>query len=475
MQEKDDGIIQQVLHLREVEKLTQQQIADKLGIGRKRIRRMLKSLNGKPQPMARKSMIQSYLGLIGEWYRQYPRLMAKQIYERLVPYGYTGSYMTVIRATKEYRKVKKEAFHPLIFLPGEEAQIDWFYFKHENIGEVAGFLYVLSFSRYAWGIFYPRTTFEFFLAGHQECFKHLGGLARRHRYDNLKSVVLCRNPDIRYNPQFMEFARFYGFGIHACNPYSGNEKGRVERFVRVTREFLYGEKFKDLADLNGKFQVWLGKRNASEHRTTGKTPLELRGQERLLAPPAQPYPARRVELTKVLRTAQVECDTNKYSVPTSCVGQKAELCVYSSYIEVWVSNQKVATHKRSFERKKAINNPLHAQRLLDQTPNYRMHRILQLITGMDEAFLQFVGGQDDESGREAAAYELFTLLRTHSKVILISAVRELNAMGCYKIKTLRSLLNLPQEKEPQALWPKDTNLLNLTYEERKLDEYNPNT
>lgn len=471
MQDKD-ALLQQVLHLRDVEKLTQQQIADKLSIGRKRVRLMFKASNGNAPALERKSMLESYLGLIAEWYRQYPRLMAKQIYERLIPYGYSGSYVSVARLTREYRKVKKQAYHPLIFLPGEEAQVDWFFADLPEVGRVAGFLYVLAYSRYAWGVFYPRTTFEFFLAGHLECFKHLGGLARGHRYDNLKSVVLSRNPEIRYNPQFLEFARFYGFSIHACNPYSGNEKGCVERLVRDARGFLYGETFKGLADLNAKFHVWLQKRNAVEHRSTGKTPLELRDKERLLVPPAQPYLARRIEWTTVLSTAQVECDNNKYSVPTRCVGENAQLCVYPFYIEVWVSGQKVATHKRSFGRKEAFNNPLHAQKLLDQTPKYRLHRIMQLMTGMDTVFLQFIGGQEDDE-REQVAYQLFTLLRTHSKVMVISAVRELNGMGCYKIKALHSLLNLPQSKEPQAVWPKDINLLNLTYQERKLDEYNP--
>lgn len=472
---KDESLIQRVLHLRQVEKLSQQQIAQTLGIGRKRVRGMLKAVNGNPRRIEKKLLLDSYLGLIAEWYRQYPRLQAKQIFERLLPYGYTGSYMSVARVTEEYRRVRPKAYHPLVFLPGEEAQVDWFFADLPGPGRVAGFLYVLSYSRYAWGVFYPRTTFEFFLAGHMECFRHLGGLAHRHRYDNLKSVVLARDPEIRYNPQFLEFARFFGFSIHACNPYSGNEKGRVERFVRVARSFLYGETFRDLADLNGKFHVWLTRRNSTAHRSTEKPPVELRAGERLVTLPAQPYPARRVELTRVLTTAQVECDTNKYSVPTSCAGQNAELCIYPAHVEVWVSGQKVATHKREFGRRQAVSNPLHAEKLLDRTPGYRMRRILQLVTGMDPAFLQFIGGQDDDSGREQAAYQLFTLLRTHSRVIVVSAVRELAGMGCYKVKALQSRLCLPEVKAPPSVWPKDANLLNLTYQERTLDEYNPNS
>lgn len=83
-------------------------------------------------------------------------------------------------------------------------------------------------------------------------------MARRHRYDNLKSVVLKRSSgNIEYNPQFLDFARFHGFSIHVCNPYSGNEKGRVERIIRDIRVFLYAETFDSLSDLNEKLLFFL--------------------------------------------------------------------------------------------------------------------------------------------------------------------------------------------------------------------------
>ena len=59
--------------------------------------------------------------------------------------------------------------------------------------------------------------------------------------------------------------------------------------------------------------------------------------------------------------------------------------------------------------------------------------------------------------------------------MLVSAIKELNALSCFKIKALMSLLNLPESQEPEALWPKDGRLLNLTYEERRLDSYDPDS
>jgi len=57
--------------------------------------------------------------------------------------------------------------------------------------------------------------------------------------------------------------------------------------------------------------------------------------------------------------------------------------------------------------------------------------------------------------------------------MLTSAVRELNTLSCFKIKALRSLLQLPEPKESTLLWPQNQKLLNLTYEERSLNDYDP--
>jgi transposase len=470
----DESLRQRVLHLRQVEKLSQRQISDLLVISRKRVGQILKG-QGLAILIPKTSILDEYRHLIAHWYKQYPRLQSTQVYDRLKTYGYKGSYISVARVTRKYRTAKPEVYHPLTFLPGEEAQVDWFFFNHERLGQVAGFVYLLSYSRYAWGVFYQKTSFEFFIAGHLECFKHLNGLARCHRYDNLKSVVIRRSPETEYNPQFLDFARFYGFSIHACNPYSGNEKGRVERLIRDIRGFLYGETFVDLRDLNDKFHIWLGKRNTTVHRVTDKTPKELLAREHIMPLPEHSYPASRIITASVSKTAQVEFETNRYSVPSSCAGKTVTVAAYTGHIEIYMSEQKVATHGRCFGRKQTIQNPLHAEKLLNTTPQFKSKRILQLITQMEPVFQGFIENQENDTARMDTAYLLFSLLRTHSRGMITSAVRELIGLACFKAKALKSLLNLPEPQEPQPLWPQDKNLLNLNYKERSLNDYDPNS
>jgi transposase len=250
-----EELLSRILHLREVNQLSVRQISKELAISRSKISRLLQGAGSQARTLPQPGILEPFRQLIAEWYKQRPYLKALQVYEWLQSYGFKGSYPAVAKFTAGYRRKHKEVYHTLVFLPGQEAQIDWFFFDSPSTGKVAGFLYVLAYSRYAWGRFYPRTTFEFFLDGHLQCFEHLGGLAHSHRYDNLKSVCLKRYPQVEYNPQFLDFARHYGFEIYLCQPGKGNQKGRVERPIRDIRSFLYAETLKDLDDLNHKLQT----------------------------------------------------------------------------------------------------------------------------------------------------------------------------------------------------------------------------
>lgn len=465
-------ILKRILHLREVEKLSLRQIGKELGICRNRVSRILRQSNISTKPIVRPGIIEPFKALISEWYKERPYLKAIQVYERLRSYGYTGSYPTVIDYTKKYRTEKQTSYHILNFLPGQEAQIDWFYFAHEKLGKVFGFLYVLSYSRYAWGKFYPKTEFEFFIDAHLHCFEHLKGIAHTHRYDNLKSVVLKRYPSVEYNPQFLDFARHYGFSIYLCNPYSGNEKGRVERPIRDIRSFLYAEDFNDINDLNHKYHAFLSKRNSSIHRSTGKPPEELLKEENLLSLPIESYPPTRViHGVRISKQALVEFESNRYSVPTPWTNKSAEIIAWPEKIEVWAQGNRIATHIRSFDKKKLFQNPLHVERLLHKSPRFKMQRIYQLMQSIDPALKHFLLNQEDETAGMQCAYYLFKLLKTHSRFMLISCVRELNNMRCFRLKALQSLLKLPAPRQGKPIWPQDTTLLNLNYEERSLDEY----
>lgn len=463
-----------VLQLYTVEKLTIRQIWKRLGIGRDRVSRIIQGAGGNAKKLKdRELIIDKYKSIIGEWYKEHPYLKALQVYERLKGYGYTGSYRVVALYTADrYRTKKKEKYHALEFLPGEEGQVDWFIVNDSTIGRVYGFVMVLSYSRYCWGKFYPKNSFEFFIDGHMECFRKFNGAPHKCRYDNVKSVIISRHPEIKYNPQFMDFARHYGFGIHVCNPYSGNEKGRVERIGRDIRVFLYGQTFSDIGDLNKKFYEWLTKRNNTTHRTTGKPPLELLKEEKLMNLPQGEYQGGRIIPVFVSKTGFIEFETNKYSVPAASDCKGAQITAYPDKIIVTCGRSRIAMHKRCFEKHKIIENPLHREQILNRTGKYKYQRILQLMKNMDKSIAVFLSCAYEQGEDEIEnAYQLFRLLKLCSRERLINCIKEACTVKAYKLKAVMSLLNLPHSKENNPVYPRDNKLLNINYETRRLEEY----
>ena len=459
----------QVRHLYEVEHLSIRQIAKQLRMARKTVGRVVR--NERVMRSYPDSILRPYERLIDQWYQEYPFLRASQVYERLQGYGFKGSYGTVSVWTRKYRQKKRQAYHELTFLPGEEAQVDW---MEERFpwGVTYGFVMILAYSRYLFVRFYPRQSLEFFLQGHIEAYREIGGVAHRHRYDNLKSVVLERSPEVKFNAQFLDFARHYGFSIHPCNPYRANEKGRVERVIRDIRDFLRVNTFEDLMDLNRRVGLWRVQRNQKIHRATEKTPVDALKEEKLKALPAIPYRPYRVVLASITKTGFVEFETNRYSIPSSYADRSCELFAYPDHLEVMIKGNRIAYHPRVFDRNGKIELPTHRETLLLMTPQFKAKRIYELIDQMDPALHHFLQeGQQEAQDPLAMAYDLFKLLRQVSKAMLLSAVREANRIKVFKTRYVQSLLQVVQPQPPNPLYPQETRLLEIDYERRNLKDY----
>lgn len=217
---------------------------------------------------------------------------------------------------------------------------------------------------------------EFFLEGHMKAFRELGGLPRRGRYDNLKSVVIKYRSQITFNSQFLNFARHYGFSLHACMPGRANVKGRVERVIRDIGGFLSGNTFTDMDGLNRKGALWRQERNRTVHRSTGKAPLDLLPEEKLKTLPQIPYRAYRLKTATVTPTGFVHFEANRYSLPPGCNHQPCSLTVYLRHLEIVIDSRTVAAHQRTFLKNQTVEHPLHREKLIKITPHFKDQRIL---------------------------------------------------------------------------------------------------
>lgn len=456
-------------HLHQVEGLSLNQVAEKLGISRKKVTRLIRL-----DDLKRKSsgnILEPYERLIKQWYTEYPFLQAIQVMERLKGHGYEGGYTAVKDYTLPLRKKRKvNSYHALEFLPGEEAQVDWMQ-RNTPFGVVYGFIYILAYSRYLYAHFYRRSSMEFFLDGHIEAFKEIGGVANRHTYDNLKSVVIKRKPEITYNARFLDFARHYSFSIRACNPGKPNEKGRVERVIRDIESFLVVNTFTDINDLNKRFSLWRMQRNNRVHRSTGKAPVEALKQERLIALPNIHYLPYRQEPASINKTCFVEFDTNRYSVPSQYGDMSCDIFAYPQHIEIAVNGRKVAMHRRVFDRKQKIEHPAHRERLLNITPHFKYQRMYQLLKAMDKSIEHFLKRAEQE-GQDPfeVAHTLFKLLKGIARETLISAIKAAISIDTYRVTYIQGLLG-PADKQDNPVHPQNPGLLHISYEGRQLSDY----
>jgi hypothetical protein len=312
---------------------------------------------------------------------------------------------------------------------------------------------------------------EFFLDGHREAFREINGIPRNHRYDNLKSVILQRKPEITFNGQFLDFARHYGFTPRPCTPGRANEKGRVERVIRDIGAFLNAQTFSDLVDLNRHLGLWRRERNSCLHRSTGRPPAESLKEEKLQPLPRIAYPPSRQLTASISKTGFVTFDHNRYSVPSPYSDQPCLIRAFPEHLEIMIEQKTIARHARLFTQGQTTEHPIHRERLLAVTPHYKYQRIERLMRSIDPAIDQFLQQADKESQDVLqVAYELFKLLKGVAKATLVSAIRTALEIHVHKASYIQSLLR-PGASPGHPVHPQDSALLQITYEGRSLDEY----
>jgi len=468
----EETIRQTILYLRDVLGLSFYQIQDRTGMSRKRASRIYRG--SCPDKREKKDFIlDEYRSLIAEWFKEHPTLKAQQVHGWLRTRGVKISYPAVVKYTREFRKKVLRAYHHLTFLPGEEAQTDWCFIHHPQLGKLYGFVFILSYSRYLFAHVFARSSFEFFIEGHLMAFSALGGIPYGIRYDNLATVVLKRRPEVQYNPRFLEFSRHYNIEIRLCNPGAGNEKGRVERAIRTLRETFFNtmEKYSSLKALNHALHEWVDNKNQTVHRTTEKKPADLLPEEKLRPLPEKPWNNVLIHPpVKTTKTAMMIFDTNSYSVPDYLVGKSLSIHSTPDTVMIYDGAKQVASHPRSFDRRRQILNPLHRS-YGKLSVKAKMQRIHAVIRALHPALSDFLDknqayGEDPQK----TAYEVFKLMKSHSRGMLISVASECLNKKSPRLRTFLSYLHM-EFTEAETVQPQKGELLNISYKPRGLEEY----
>lgn len=437
-----------------VEKLKKSEIARRLEVDRKTVRRALASEKFPAKhPIPRPSKLDPYKPYLLERIREYPTLSATLLQNEIVRFGYTGEVRILQEYLKGLRESRREVFLRLETLPGEYAQVDWANCGTVKIGtairKLSCFVMVLSYSRMMYLAFTLSQCIEDFISCHIHAFQFFGGIPKKILYDNLKTVVLSRvGRVIHFNPQFLEFSGIYRFEAVPCNPGRGNEKGKVERGIQYIRgSFLaaHPPESTPFADLQKEGDIWRDTvANVRLHGTTQERPIDRfqKEQSLLQALPekGREYDARIIRAVSASSQALIHFDSNRYSVPHRFAYQTLTLKAGPNTIEIIHGQEKIATHTRSMEKNRVMEDPKHVEGILATKRRALETKLLDAFQSMGEMAKQYLDQLIlSEWNAPYHIGEIMKMVKTYGKTEVLQAIDhalQFNAWGSSYLKNI---------------------------------------
>lgn len=236
------------------------EIARRTGLSRNTVKKYLNNKIIEPKYEKREtvSSLDAYSAKLSAWLateakkgRKHKRCI-KQLHRDLVQLGFSGSYDTVSRFSRRWRKAQREqnktagrgSYIPLIFAAGEAFQFDW----SEDWAVIAGERtklqtahFKLCHSRAFVLRAYPLQTQEMLFDAHNHAFTIFGGVPARGIYDNMKTAVnkILTGKQRDINVRFSAMTSHYLFEAEFCSPAAGWEKGQVEKNVQDARHRIW--------------------------------------------------------------------------------------------------------------------------------------------------------------------------------------------------------------------------------------------
>jgi transposase len=384
-----------------VEHVPKKQIARRLGVDIKTVRR---ALERDEAPSARHSpprgrRLDPWRTAIEAWLKEEPRLSAKRIGRLLepeagrVPERTVREYVASVRGTL----FPREAFVHRTHRAGDTMEGDFFDTAAVVAGELCRlkvFVGTLPASNVYFAKAYRVERRECLMDGTHESFVFFGGVPRRVVYDNTSLAVKRVLPgrERAEADAFHAFRGGYPFHADYCAPARGNEKGSVEAGVRYVRGLFFRPRpeYESLEQLNAalraELEVDLDRRQLRDGRTAREAWLAER--EHLRPLPPRPPERCRIEARTADKFGHVRVDRAIYSVPIAFAYKAVWAKVYPDRIDLAVDDAVVASHVRCFDAGGSVLDPRHVLPLLE-----RKHRAVSEATALrawalPEAFAQ---------------------------------------------------------------------------------------
>ena len=231
-------------------------------------------------------------------------------------------------------------------------------------GEVAFFaelfVGVLGASSYLYAEAVASQGLEPFVMAHVHAFEFFGSVPEAVVCDNLRSGVTKAH---RYEPEinatYQEMAEHFGTAIIPTRPRKPRDKAKVENGVLVAERWilarLRNERFYSLAEANAQIAgrvAWINDRPFKKMPGSRRQLFET-----LERPAMRPLPPTRYGFATWRLGRKVNIDyhvedsayRHYYSVPHQLVGERVDLRLTASTVEVFCRHRRVASHLRAYK------------------------------------------------------------------------------------------------------------------------------
>ncbi len=449
----------EIRHMHMVQQIPKKQVARRLGLDIKTVRRALDSSEPPVRITERRPRrLDEYRGRIEGWLRQEPRLTAKRIRRLLLPLAGPIPGRTVRKYVAEVKGelFPREAYVHRTGRAGESMEADFgesWAMIGGRVRKVKFFVATLPYSNVYFAKAYPVERLECLMDGLNEAFNYFGGVAKRVVFDNtsllVKKVLAGRDREI--TDGFEAFRGAYPFGAEYCAPAKGWEKGSVETGVKYVRNNAFrpmpgAESFEALNELIVReLEADLDARMVADGRSVREAWQQER--EHLRPLPAHP-PESCLTVSRVVdKFGHVREDGVHYSVPIEHAYRPAWLKLYHDRVQIVVRDRVVAEHARSFKVGNKVINPLHVLPLLE-----RKSRAVGEATAIRQWELPEAIGQLRYELREHTRnpdrewVQVLQLLEESTEQELETAVAEAIERGSPRLETITLLLRQARQE-----------------------------
>ena len=432
--------------------------------------------NGVPAPRGPLSRCEPYRDAILAKLQQ--DLSATRIWQDLVEAGADLGYDSVRRFIQRLGRSRSLPFRRMESAPGEEAQVDFgtgapIVTADGKRRKTHVFRIVLSCSRKGYSEATFTQTTDDFLHALENAFAHFGGAPKTLVIDNLKAAVA--HPDWfdpELVPKVQAFCRHYGTVILPTRPYMPRHKGKVESGVKyVKNNALKARTFASLKEEQEHLAQW--ERTVADLRIHGTTKRQVRKlfdeveRPALLSMPRDRFANFHEAQRKVNRDGHIEVAKAYYSVPPEYLAREVWVRWDARLVRIFNHRfEQIALHVRHEQGRFSTHGPhLAAEKIsgLERGAQHLLGKVRSIGPRSHDWAQAMLTARGIEGTRVLQG--LLALNKKHASETLENACETALSHGCYRLRTIRQLLQRKAEKQQPLAFLDEHPLI------RPLDDY----